>query len=84
MANHKSAIKRNRQNNLRAARNKSIRSRVRHAIKDARVAIEAGAEDKEAKLQKAVREVYRATSLNVLPNRTASRTVSRLMKSAQA
>lgn len=82
MANHKSAIKRNRQNTVRATRNKSIRSRVRNAIKHARAAIEAGAEDKNALVDQAVREVYRATSLNVLPQRTASRTVSRLMKAA--
>lgn len=80
MANHPSAQKRNRQNNVRRDRNRAVRSRVRGAIKAARVAIESNADDKKAAVDLAVREVYKAASKNVLKSGTASRTVSRLMK----
>jgi len=82
VANHSSAKKRNRQNNIRRDRNRGVRSRVRGAIKAARTAIESNAEDKDALVTAAVREVYRAASKNVLAARNASRTVSRLMKAA--
>ena len=38
MANHKSAIKRARQNELRRLRNKSVRTRVKSIVKDVRSA----------------------------------------------
>lgn len=80
MANHPSAKKRNRQNIKRNARNAAGRSRMRRAIREARAAVEGNAEDKADRVKKAVREIYRAASKNMIPERTASRNVSRLMR----
>lgn len=82
MANHPSAKKRNRQNQKRRARNFANRSRVRTAIKNARMAISENAENKDALVKAAIREVYRTASKNVLAKNAASRTVSRLMRAA--
>ena len=84
MANHASAQKRNRQNIVRNARNTALRSRVRGAIKEARAAIDSNADNKSALVQKAIDEVYKAASKNILKARSASRTVSRLMKASAA
>ena len=83
MANHRSAEKRDRQNQKRRARNAALRSRMRTFLKQARSAISENAEDRDDAVQTAVREIYRAASKKVLKRRTASRTVSRLMKAAQ-
>ncbi|MEQ8275487.1 MAG: 30S ribosomal protein S20 [Deltaproteobacteria bacterium] len=84
MANHASAKKRHRQNLKKNERNSAVRSRMRKAIKEARAAVDANADDKAAQVQKAVREVYIASSKNVIQPGTASRNVSRLMKLAAA
>lgn len=84
MANHASAKKRHRQNVIRNARNSAVRSRMRKAIKDARAAIASNAEGKAELIKKAVQEVYTAASKNVIPAGTASRNVSRLMKTRAA
>jgi len=82
VANHSSAQKRNRQNQIRAERNRSIRTRVRGAVKAARAAIDAQADDKDVLVKNAVAELYRAATKNVLKAHNASRSVSRLMKAA--
>ena len=82
MANHASAKKRHRQNVKRSTRNSAARSRMRRAIKEARAAIASNAEDKATRVKLAVQEVYRAASKNIIPARTASRNVSRLMRGA--
>lgn len=79
MANHPSAEKRNRQRIKRTARNSSVSSTVRTAVKKARVAIAAG--DKAAAgeaVSKASKLLARAASKGVVPDRTASRTTSRI------
>ncbi|MGE5787924.1 MAG: 30S ribosomal protein S20 [Myxococcales bacterium] len=79
MANHPSAEKRNRQRIKRTARNSSVTSTVRTAVKKARVAIAAG--DKAAAgeaVAKASKLLARAASKGVLPDRSASRTTSRI------
>ena len=82
MAQHKSAEKRNRQNIKRKARNNTIRARMRTAIKAARAAISSSAENKDALVTKALSEINRAASKNVLKRATASRYVSRLMRAS--
>ncbi len=82
MANHSSAVKRNRQTQERGDRNRSIRTRVRTALKVARKAIEDKTDDKDALVKTAVKELYRASSRNVYKKANASRMVSRLMKAA--
>ena len=80
MANHRSAEKRHRQSLKRQARNKHIRSTVRSAVKRARVAAAAGAEDAQQHLHLAEKTLRRAASKGVYHSRTISRTVSRLHK----
>jgi len=79
MANHPSAEKRNRQRITQTARNNSVTSTVRTAVKKARVAIGAGdsAAAKDA-VAKASSLLARAASKGVLNDRTASRTTSRI------
>ena len=79
MANIKSAKKRILVAEKRAARNKSIRSKVKTAIKKVEVAIEAG--DKaaaEAALKGAVSELDKATKKGIYHKNTCARKVSRL------
>lgn len=81
MANHKSAIKRNRQNKIRHARNTHIRSTMRTLVKQIREAV--SAEDKAAAtvaLEKAVPFIDKASSKGVIHKATASRKISRLNK----
>jgi small subunit ribosomal protein S20 len=79
MSNHPSAEKRNRQRLTRTARNNSITSTVRTAIKKARVAVSAGdsAAASEA-VAKASVLLARAASKGVVSDRAASRTTSRI------
>ena len=84
MANHKSATKRNRQNAIRRARNMSIKSSTRTALKTAREAIASGADNKQELVQKAVSQLYRAKSKKVFSKQTTARTISRLVRAANA
>lgn len=79
MANIKSAKKRILVNSKKAARNKSIRSSVKTAIKKVDAAVSAN--DKEAAkvaLLSAISEIDKATAKGVYHKNTASRKVSRL------
>lgn len=79
MANHASAAKRARQTIKRTERNRAIRTRVRNAVKAARVAIAVG--DKAAALEPvkiASVAVARAVTQGILRKETAARTISRV------
>ena len=81
MANIKSAKKRILVNETKAARNKSIRSKVKTAMKKVDAAVAAG--DKaaaQAALLAATSEIDKATSKGVYHKNNASRKVSRLSK----
>lgn len=81
MANHKSAIKRIRQNKLRNLRNRYWRSTLRTAVKKVRTAIAAGdAETAQTQLRSAVRTIDRVASKGVIHKNQASRRVARLSK----
>ena len=85
MANIKSAKKRILVNETKAARNKSIRSKVKTAMKKVDAAVAAG--DKaaaQAALLAAISEIDKATSKGVYHKNTASRKVSRLSKAVNA
>jgi small subunit ribosomal protein S20 len=84
VANTRSAEKRNRQTQKRRARNASVRSNVKTAVKNAREALAAKdpSKVKEA-LTGAVRSLNKAASKGVLHRRTAARRISRLMKRQQ-
>ena len=81
MANIKSAKKRILVNEKRAARNKSIRSKVKTSIKkvDAAIAAEDQAVANEA-LKAAISEISKATTKGVYHKNTSSRKISRLTK----
>ena len=79
MANHKSALKRARQNEVRRIRNKSYKTRAKTAIKDVKTAIDNNSRKKaEESLIKAVSIIQRTVSKGVIHNNQASRKISRL------
>lgn len=81
MANHKSAIKRIRQNAKRREYNRMYRSRARTFVKRARLAIETSKSETEAieATRLAIMELDRAASKGVIHKRNAARRKSRLM-----
>ena len=85
MANIKSAKKRVITTEIRTARNKAIKSRVKTYVKNVESAIAAG--DKaaaEAALTGAISEISKATSKGIYHKNTAARKVSRLTKDVNA
>lgn len=82
MANHKSALKRARQNEIRRQRNRSTKTKVKNIIKDVRVAA-GGSENRETSvksLDAAKSVIDKAAKNGVIHKRTASRKISRLSK----
>ncbi|MBK5267240.1 MAG: 30S ribosomal protein S20 [Acidimicrobiia bacterium] len=81
MANIKSQIKRNRQNEKRRVANKSVRSELKTSIKSAVTAAEAGdsAVAKDA-LRLAQIRIDKAASSGILKKQTAARRKSQLTK----
>jgi small subunit ribosomal protein S20 len=81
LANHKSAIKRNKQNAIRNARNTHIRTTMRNYVKTLRSAVAEGdKEAAEAALKIAVPYIDKASTKGVIHKSTASRKISRLNK----
>ena len=83
MANIKSQIKRNRQNEARRLRNRAFRGSARAAVRAARASIEAGAPDKAAVLL-AISRLDKAAEKGVIHKNNAARRKSRLMKALAA
>ena len=85
MAQHKSAKKRARQNLARRERNRTVRSRLKTAVKYARAAL-AGTDGEASSqaIRSAEREIRKAASKGVLTKKQASRRVSRLAKRLHA
>ena len=79
MANIKSQIKRNRQNEKRRTRNKAIRSEVNSRVKSNLKSAESGQSDEEA-LRIAIKKIDKAARKNILHKNTAARKKSRLTK----
>ena len=85
MANIKSQIKRNRQNERARLRNKDARTRLKTEAKKVREAAEAGdAAAAEAQLRTAARLLDKAASKGMVHPRTAARRKSKLAKAARA
>ncbi len=76
MANIKSQIKRNKQNEKRRKRNRIFRGAARTAVKDARAAMT------EAEVKDAVSALDKAAEKGAVHPRNAARRKSRLMKAA--
>jgi small subunit ribosomal protein S20 len=82
VANIKSQIKRNRQNEGRRVRNQALRTRLKSEAKKVRTAA-AGGDQKEAaveQFQRAARLLDRAASKGAIHKRTAARRKSRLAR----
>ena len=81
MANHKSALKRARQNESSRLRNKAVKTRVKSIVKDVRFSIEEPSNgDVMAKLIAAQTLIDKASKKGVLHKKTAARKISRLSK----
>lgn len=81
MANHPSAVKRHRQSQKRATRNRAVRSGVRTTVKKVRLAVEASdRESAQAAMKAAQVELDKAVSKGVLHRKNASRRISRLAR----
>lgn len=80
MANIKSQIKRNRQNELRRDRNKAVRSEIKTRTKNAVKAAETGAEEAGERLREAVKRIDKAAAKGVIHPNQAARRKSRLVR----
>ena len=79
VAKIKSQIKRNRQNEKRRLRNKSMRSEMHTRAKSALAAAVADDEDAEEKLRSAIKRIDKAAAKGVIHKNTAARRKSRLI-----
>ena len=85
MANHKSAIKRAGQNEIRRLRNKSTKTRIKSIVKDVRsTAAEKSSEKIKVKLTDAQSIIDKASKKGVIHKKTAARKISRLTKLANS
>jgi small subunit ribosomal protein S20 len=85
MANIKSQIKRNRQNEKRAERNKAVRTALKTSTKKIRTAVDAGdAEEAQARQRETARSLDKAVAKGIVHKRTAARRKSRLAKAASS
>lgn len=83
MANIKSQIKRNRQNEKRRERNKAVRTSLKTATKKVHVAAAAGDAETATDLARQASRAYdKAASKGMVHKRTAARHKSRLAKAA--
>jgi small subunit ribosomal protein S20 len=80
VANIKSQIKRNRQNEKRRVRNKAVRSELRTRTKAAVSAAETGAENAADAERVAMKRIDKAASKGVIHKNAAARRKSRLAK----
>jgi small subunit ribosomal protein S20 len=85
LANHKSALKRHRQSIAQRLRNRSQRSAMKNTVKKLHSAIESN--DKDAvriTLVDATSIIAKTATKGIIHSNTASRTISRLTKRANA
>jgi small subunit ribosomal protein S20 len=85
MANHKSAIKKMRQDEVRRLRNKSYKTRVKNVIKSVEAAIkEQKREAAEKALHEAISVIDQVASKGIIHKNNAARKKSRLTKKVNA
>jgi small subunit ribosomal protein S20 len=83
VANHKSALKRAKQNTIRRLRNKAVRTRVKNVVKEVRLAAnEETGEQVVTSLNQAKSVIDIAAKKGVIHKNTAARKISRLSKLA--
>ena len=79
MANHKSALKRAKQNEIQRIRNKGYKTSVKKAIKEVRTAIGESTPDQAREtLKNAVSVIQKSVSKGVIHKNQAARKISRL------
>jgi len=79
LANHKSALKRARQNEVIKVRNMAYKTRVKSAVKTVRLSADEGSAEKAAEeLKKAASTIQKSASKGVIPKKRAARKISRL------
>jgi small subunit ribosomal protein S20 len=84
LANHKSALKRAGQNEIRRLRNRSVKSRVKTVVKEVRQAVASDAgESIASNFKTAQATIDKAVKKGVLHKRTGARKIARLAKLAQ-
>jgi len=82
MANIRSQIKRNRQNEKRHQRNKGVRSELKTRVKSAEQAMDTGGDDVAGQVKVAQKRLGKAGSKGVIHKNQAARRTSRLMRRA--
>jgi len=81
LANHKSALKRARQNDAEKIRNIGRKTRVKNVVKEVRAAIEDNSKDKANEiLRKAQVIIQKSVSNGAIHKKKASRKISRLTR----
>jgi small subunit ribosomal protein S20 len=80
VANIKSQIKRNKQNERRRLKNKAVRSELRTRVKSAVAAVEGGAENSTDAIRLAVKKLDKAASKGVIHKNQAANRKSLLMR----
>lgn len=85
MANHKSALKRARQNVNRHMRNKSKKTRIKNITKSVQLAVEEKSQETaSSKLEEAKSYINKAAKKKVIHKNTAARKISRLSRLVNA
>ena len=80
MANIKSQIKRNRQNEVRRLRNKAVKSELKTRTKTAARSAGSGSDAADADLRLAVKRIDKAAALGVIHKNQAANRKGRLMR----
>jgi small subunit ribosomal protein S20 len=80
VANIRSQIKRNRQNERRRLRNKAVRSELRTRTKAAVSAVQSGSDDSVEMLRLAVKRIDKAAAKGVIHKNQAANRKARLMR----
>jgi small subunit ribosomal protein S20 len=85
LANHKSAIKRAKQNEQNRIRNRARRTRMKHAIKSLEESLVSQNSDQAAgRLKEAISVIDKTASKGVIHRNLASRKISRLTQKVNA
>jgi small subunit ribosomal protein S20 len=85
MANHKSALKKIKQDKVRQMRNKAYKTRLKNVVKSVEAAIsESNKEAAQTALQEAVSTLDRVASKGIIHKNKAARKKSRLTKKVNA
>jgi small subunit ribosomal protein S20 len=84
VANIRSQVKRNRQNEKRRQRNKTVRSELKTRAKAAQAALDSGDADAADKARLAQKRLGKAASKGTIHKNAAARRASRLMRAARS